>query len=85
MRQFLRRIHKDDSAQVLALFGLLTMVIIGLMGLASDIGRIYVARSELGRSVDAAALAGAKQLPDIVAADLKARQFIYGERAWHPS
>jgi hypothetical protein len=52
------------------------MVIIGLMGLASDIGRIYVARSELGRSVDAAALAGAKQLPDIVAADLKARQFI---------
>jgi hypothetical protein len=76
MRRFLRRIHNEDKAQVLALFGLLTMVIIGLMGLASDIGRIYVARSELARSVDSAALAGAKQLPNIVAADTKARQFI---------
>src|SRR5262245_5383349 len=76
MKLLLRRIHNEDSAQVLVLFALLTMVIIGLMGLASDIGRIYVARSELGRSVDAAALAGAKQLPNITAADLKARQFI---------
>jgi Flp pilus assembly protein TadG len=76
MKTIRRRIHNQDSGQVLVLFALLTMVIIGLMGLASDIGRIYVARSELGRSVDAAALAGAKQLPDTTAADTKARQFI---------
>lgn len=76
MKALLKRIHREDQAQVLAIFGMLTFVIIGLMGLASDIGRIYVARAELGRSVDAAALAGAKQLPDIAAADSKARAYI---------
>ena len=76
MKKILRRIHRDDSAQVLAMFALLSMVIIGLMGLASDVGRIYVARAELGRSVDAAALAGAKQLPNVSLADTKARAFI---------
>jgi Flp pilus assembly protein TadG len=76
MKALLRRFHSDDQAQVLAIFAMLTFVIIGLMGLASDIGRIYVARAELGRSVDAAALAGAKQLPDIDAADVKARAYI---------
>jgi len=76
MKKYIRRLHRDEQAQVLAMFAMLTFVIIGLMGLASDIGRIYVARAELGRSVDAAALAGAKQLPDIVLADAKARAYI---------
>lgn len=75
MNKRMKRIHSED-AQVLAIFALLAFVIIGLMGLASDIGRIYVARAELGRSVDSAALAGAKQLPDITAADAKARAYI---------
>ena len=76
MKALLHRLHSDDQAQVLAIFAMLAFVIIGLMGLASDIGRVYVARAELGRSVDAAALAGAKQLPDIDAADDKARAYI---------
>jgi Flp pilus assembly protein TadG len=75
MKTWSKRIHNED-AQVIALFAMLAFVIIGLMGLASDIGRIYVARAELGRSVDSAALAGAKQLPDITAADAKARAYI---------
>ena len=65
-----------DSGQILPLMGLLVFVIIGLMGLAVDVGRIYVARAQLGRAVDAAALAGAKQLPNITAADGKARAYI---------
>ena len=76
MKALFKRFHSDDRAQVLAIFAMLSFVIIGLMGLASDIGRIYVARAELGRSGDAAALAGAKQLPDIDAADVKARAYI---------
>jgi|CXWL01.1.fsa_nt_gi Flp pilus assembly protein TadG len=76
MKAIVRQFHREDSAQVLAIFALLTFVIIGLMGLATDIGLVYVARAELGRSVDAAALAGAQQLPDITAADLKARAYI---------
>ncbi len=70
------RILKNDSAQVLPIFAMLTMVLLGLMGLAADIGRVYVARAQLGRSVDAAALAGAKQLPNLIAADAKARAYI---------
>jgi hypothetical protein len=72
----LKRLHASERAQVLPLFALLSFTIIALMGLAADIGRIYVARAELGRSVDAAALAGAKQLPDIDAAHAKAQAFV---------
>jgi hypothetical protein len=66
----------DERAQVLPIFALLAFAIVALLGLAADVGRIYVARAELGRSVDAAALAGAKQLPDIDLADAQARAFI---------
>jgi len=56
--------------------GLFLLVIIGLAGLATDVGKILITRAELGRSVDAAALAGAKQLPNITNADAQARAFI---------
>jgi len=76
MLRSLRVLARGESAQVLPLFAMLTLVLIGLLGLATDIGRIYVARAQLGRAVDAAALAGAKQLPDLTAADAKARAYI---------
>jgi hypothetical protein len=72
----LKRIHKNDSAQVLPMFVMLLIVLMGMIGLATDLSRVYVARAQLGRSVDAAALAGAKQLPDVTAADAKARAYI---------
>lgn len=70
------RYLRSDSAQVLPLFALLVFVIIGLLGLATDIGRLYVARAELGRAVDSAALAGANELPNVTAADTAARDFL---------
>ena len=72
----LKKIHRNDSAQVLPMFVMLLLILVGMIGLATDLGRVYVARAELGRSVDAAALAGAKQLPDITKADAKARAYI---------
>ncbi len=72
----LKKIHANDSAQVLPMFVMLLVVLVGMIGLATDLSKIYVARAELSRSVDAAALAGAKELPDITAADLKARAYI---------
>lgn len=66
----------SESGQMLPLIGMLLFIIIGLLGLAVDVGHIYTARAQLGRSVDAAALAGAQQLPDVVKADAKARAFI---------
>jgi Mg-chelatase subunit ChlD len=38
--------------------GLATLVMFGIVGLAVDVGRLYVTRVELGRSVDSAALSG---------------------------
>ena len=72
----LKKIHGNESAQVLPMFVMLLVVLVGMIGLATDLGRIFVARAELGRSVDAAALAGAKQLPNVSAADTQARAFI---------
>ncbi|MBI2724440.1 MAG: VWA domain-containing protein [Chloroflexi bacterium] len=68
--------HARESGQVLPLMALLVIVAIGLLGLSADVGRIYAARAQLGRAVDAAALAGAKQLPNVAAADAKARAYI---------
>lgn len=70
------RITGRDAGQVLPIMGLFLLIIIGLAGLATDVGKILIVRAELGRSVDAAALAGAKQLPNIVSADAQARAFI---------
>lgn len=74
--RLLKKIHGSESAQLLPMFVMLLLILVGMIGLATDLGRIYVARAELGRSVDAAALAGAKQLPDITLADAKARAYI---------
>ncbi len=71
-----RRRIVGESGQVLPFMALLLFIIIGLLGLAVDVGHIYAARAQLGRSVDAAALAGAQQLPNVTAADAKARAFI---------
>ena len=43
---------------------LLAVALIGMVGLALDVGRLMVAKAELRRAVDAAALAGALKLDD---------------------
>ncbi|MEX2245308.1 MAG: pilus assembly protein TadG-related protein [Dehalococcoidia bacterium] len=50
--------YRDERGQVLPVVALLLVLFIGMMGLAVDVGRLYVARAELVRAVDAAALAG---------------------------
>ncbi len=70
------RVRRDDSGQVAVLFAMLTLILIALMGLAADVGRLYVVRAELGRTVDAAALAGAKELPSLTNATQHAQDYI---------
>jgi hypothetical protein len=64
LHRFLSRWTKERG-QVLVITALLAVVLIGFMGLAIDIGRVWVAKARLSRSVDAAALAGALELPDL--------------------
>jgi hypothetical protein len=71
-----RKTDGKEAGQVLPIMGLLVLVVVGLAGLAADVGKILIVRAELGRSVDAAALAGAKQLPNITNADAQARAYI---------
>jgi hypothetical protein len=72
----IKNLIRGEAGQVVPIFAMLALVILALLGLAADIGKIYVARAQLSRAVDAAALAGAKELPDLDEADLKARAYI---------
>ncbi len=47
-----------ERGQIILMVGLATIVMFGIVGLAVDVGRLYVTRVELGRAVDSAALSG---------------------------
>jgi hypothetical protein len=61
----MRRRRHDEAGQVLPLLlcGVL-VVMLGCAAFAIDVGRAYYAKRQLQASVDAAALAGAQNLPD---------------------
>ncbi len=52
----------NKRGAVLIIFALLLVVLIGFAALAMEAGRWYMVRAELSKSVDAAALAGAKNI-----------------------
>lgn len=60
---------KRQRGQILPMVALLAVVLIAMVGLAIDVGRIMVAKAQLVRAVDAAALAGALKLPDLPSAE----------------
>src|SRR3954463_9316356 len=57
-----RRLQKlrdqGERGSILILVVLSALIIVGSAGLAVDVGRLYAAKAELSRAVDAAALAG---------------------------
>lgn len=64
MLRLIRSFARRDRAQVLPIMALLLVAFIGLLGLAVDGGRLFIARTELSRALDSAALAGVVELPD---------------------
>ncbi len=54
----------SERGQVLPIVALAAVVLIGFAGLAVDLGRVWVAKQELQKAVDAAALAAGRQLPN---------------------
>jgi hypothetical protein len=56
---------RRERGQALPIIALLIVVLIALIGFAIDVGRLYVAQTELSRAVDSAALAGVVELPDV--------------------
>lgn len=69
------RMH-EERGQVLPVVVMLLVVMIGMLGLAIDVGRLYIAKAELSRAADAAALAGVLDLPDNAAAEARAAAYL---------
>ncbi|MCD6217685.1 hypothetical protein J7L05_07470 [bacterium] len=63
-RRFFTQIFRDEDGSTLVWTCVLTMVLLGFTSLVVDVGFINHQVAEMQKTADAAALAGAKQLPD---------------------
>ena len=74
----------DESGNILIMVALSMLAIIGLFGLGIEAGRWYLIRAEISKSVDAGALAGAKNIsnpnvdPKTIAEDFSNANFPAG-------
>ncbi len=68
---------RSEAGQSIVILTVAMIVFIALLGLALDLGIIYVRRVQLSRAVDAAALAAVVELPDVDAAEATATQFFH--------
>ena len=73
----MRRLHRNERGQILPIMALLVVVFIGLIGIAVDVGHLFVARTELARAMDAAALAGVIELPNMTNAQNRATAYLH--------
>jgi Flp pilus assembly protein TadG len=73
-RAVLRRARKE-CGQVVVFLALALVVLLGVSALVLDVGYAYYVQRSLQASADAAALAGAAELPDPAAAEAVAREY----------
>ena len=66
MRTLLRR--NNENGQVFVFLAVMLVVLLGCAALVIDVGRAYLAKRHLQASADAAATAGALELPDPIEA-----------------
>ncbi len=83
MRTFFKRFWgrfwsrlSNEKGQSLIIIAFAFIGIVALVGLAIDLGVMYVQRTRLGQAVDAAALAGAQELPNEIAAWDRAEEYL---------
>ncbi len=67
---------RDERGQILVLVGLTAVALFAIIGIAVDVGRVFVTRAQLSRAVDAAALSGVLDLPSISTAQATAMSYI---------
>lgn len=63
MKRLVKKFIRNEDGQALPLVALLMVVLMGFAALVIDVGRIYNVKSEMQKAADAAALAGAQELP----------------------
>jgi hypothetical protein len=74
-RRFTGVASRQEAGQVIALVVVALIPLLGMVGLSLDIGYAYYSQRTLQSSADAAALAGASQLPDAAGASGVATQY----------
>jgi Flp pilus assembly protein TadG len=67
--------HRSQRGQILPIVALVLVVALGIAAFSIDIGYAYYAKRQLQAAVDAAALAGAQDLPDAAAATTIAQAY----------
>jgi Flp pilus assembly protein TadG len=73
MRTLIR--NNDENGQVFVFLAVMLVVLLGCAALVIDVGRAYLAKRHLQASADAAATAGALELPDPIAAQTYAQNY----------
>jgi len=63
MYEFFRKLIKDEDGQVVVIIAVAFTALLGFTALAVDTGVLFVEHTRLVRAADAAALAGAQELP----------------------
>lgn len=67
-----RKVHRQQRGSVAIIVALSLAVLIGMIGLAIDLGRMFVIKTELQNAADACALAAARELDGIGGAKQRA-------------
>lgn len=67
---------RDEHGVTLVFLALVAVVLAGMVGFAVDAGRLFLARAELVRAADAAALAGVADMPDLARARTTALRYL---------
>ena len=76
IRRLSRWLQENESGQSLIIIAFAFIGMVAIVGLAIDLGIMYVEKTRLGQAVDAAALAGAHELPNEVAAWDRAEEYL---------
>ncbi|MFA5881098.1 MAG: pilus assembly protein TadG-related protein [Eubacteriales bacterium] len=64
MLPLIKRLVKDERGTVIVVIAVIFTILLGFVALSVDTGILFMHNSRLGRAMDAAALAGAQELPD---------------------
>jgi len=64
MTKPVRRLHRDESGQIIVLVAILMVGLVAVVGLVTDGGLVFSQRRDLQNVADAAALAGAMQIDE---------------------
>jgi len=69
--------HDDERGSILVIVALMMVVLLGLSALVVDVGRVYGQERKLQNALNAAAIAGARALPDTTKATTAANTYFF--------